>query len=89
MKLKAFVHRVTGKTTHRVGTLIDGMPVAHEKMSDAAWVVIEERDGSCTLIRYSRAGEFAGDTWHPTFEEAKRQARFEYDIQDSDWFLED
>jgi hypothetical protein len=30
------------------------------------------------LFRYTTAGEFGGDTWHPTDEDARAQARFEY-----------
>ena len=56
-------------------------------MPDAAWVVIEGMDGSCSLVRYSNIGEFAGDTWHETVEGAQRQARFEVDIGDCDWFV--
>ena len=37
------------------------------------------------LIRFSAAGDFAGDTWHPTLEEAKDQAAFEFGDSASDW----
>jgi hypothetical protein len=88
MKLKAPVNRVTGKTSHSVGTIIGGTPVAQESMPEAAWVVIEEMNGAYSLTRYSKLGEFAGDTWHETLEEAKRQARYEFEIQDGDWIPE-
>jgi len=88
MKLKAYVVRVTGKTIHSIGEVIEGKVVPKQKMPDAAYVVTEEMNGSCYLYRYSNTGEFAGDTWHETLEEAKRQARFEYVIGDSDWFNE-
>lgn len=37
------------------------------------------------LSRYAAKGEFAGDTWHPTEEEALEQAAFEYDLAVVDW----
>jgi hypothetical protein len=89
MKLKAYVARVTGKTSHSVGEVVDGKVVPKRQMPDAAWVVIEEVNGSCYLSRYSNNGDFAGDTWHETVDEAKRQARFEYDIPDGDWIRDD
>jgi len=88
MKLKAYVVRVTGETTHRIGEIAEGKVIRKQRMPDAAWVVIEEINGSCYLYRYSNTGECAGDTWHQTLDEAKRQARFEYEIGYSDWFKE-
>jgi hypothetical protein len=43
-------------------------------------VVILEQDpeGGVSLERYSRDGEFAGDTWHMSVEDAKHQAEIEY-----------
>jgi len=40
-------------------------------------VISTENDG-IFLVRYAPDGEFAGDTWHQTIDEAKRQATFEY-----------
>jgi hypothetical protein len=86
MTLKAQVVRVTGKTIHSIGGVVDGNVVPVQKMPDAAWVEIEVMDdGSCSLYRYDSTGDVVGDTWHETLEEAKGQARFEYDIADGDW----
>lgn len=40
-----------------------------------------ERDEGHFLYRYARDGEFAGDTWHQSLEEAKGQANWEYGLQ--------
>lgn len=50
-----------------------------------SFVVIEEQEGAFSLLRYTRSGEFAGDTWHLTLDEAKAQAEFEYEIGACDW----
>ena len=88
MNLKAYVVRVTGKTVHSIGEIVEGNVVPKQRMPDAAWVVIEEMNGSCYLYRYSKTGDEVGDTWHETVDEAKGQAEFEYDIRDADWFEE-
>lgn len=88
MTLKAHVTRVTGATQHSIGGLIEGRLVEKEKLPDAAWVHIEAANGAFFLIRHSATGEFAGDTWHETLEDAKDQARREYEIKEEDWFKE-
>lgn len=37
------------------------------------------------LIRYDKDGEFCGDTWHQSINEAKEQACFEFNISANDW----
>ena len=89
MKLKADVVRVTGKTIHSIGEVVNGEVVPKHQMPDAAWVEIEVMDdGSCYLYRYDRTGDVVGDTWHETLEEAKGQAQFEYEIGEGGWFEE-
>jgi hypothetical protein len=41
-------------------------------------VIDQEGDGNVFLHRMTRAGEFGGDTWHRSIDEAKEQAAFEY-----------
>ena len=48
-------------------------------------LVIEGSDQGYFLYRYSSNGEFAGDTWHRTLEEAYDQAENEFDILPDDW----
>jgi hypothetical protein len=54
-------------------------------LPDAAWVVMEMKAEGVFLIRYSEAGEFAGDTWTPTRELALEVAADEYGLVESDW----
>lgn len=37
------------------------------------------------LFRFTETGEYAGDTWHQSIEEAKAQAEFEYGIAGDAW----
>lgn len=45
-----------------------------------AVVVLEQhaRTRHCTLFRFSAKGEFAGDTWHLTLDDAREQAEYEF-----------
>jgi hypothetical protein len=87
MRLKALVRRVSGQ--HRVGGIVEGRIIEKETLPPAAWVVIEEKEAGFFLIRYSNTADFAGDTWHPSIEDAKKQARSEFDIESGDWFREE
>lgn len=44
----------------------------------AGVVIIEKRQGTIYLERYSSDGQWGGNTWHKTVEDAKYQAEFEY-----------
>jgi hypothetical protein len=63
-----------------------GLPVAEDtgkpsrgKLPIANVVVIEQEvDGSAAVNRYTADGEFAGDTWHPSLDEAFEQVGFEF-----------
>jgi N-acetylmuramoyl-L-alanine amidase len=48
-------------------------------------VRIEPADSAFYLFRFDAAGRMVADTWHRTEEEAKSQAKWEYEINDSDW----
>ncbi len=37
------------------------------------------------LFRFTETGEYAGDTWHQSIEEAKKQADFEYGVAKDSW----
>jgi hypothetical protein len=42
-------------------------------------VLILESDGSSTMLyRYTLTGEYCGDTWHQSVDEALEQAKYEY-----------
>jgi hypothetical protein len=86
MKLRARVKRTTGNTRHYIGTFVEGelMPVAD--FPPTAYVEIHEGgDGGYMLFHYDNEGQEGADTWHPTLDEAKEQAKFEYEIEEADW----
>ena len=80
MRLRADVRHITGSTTHHVAH----DPAATEQLGPPVRVEIVQADSGFLLIRYSLEG-FAGDTWHATAEEAKRQAEIEFAISPLDW----
>jgi hypothetical protein len=47
-------------------------------MPDPDLLIIEERPDGIFLFGYTASGEFAGDTWHQTIDDAKAQATFWY-----------
>ena len=85
MKLRATVVRVTGKTTHAIGRLQGDQVVESVRLPSPAWVEIVEEDGMYSLNYYTATGRFLTDTCHPTLEEAKDQALFEFDIPPDGW----
>jgi len=68
------------KTRHLVGLppeLTGGVDTGYP-LPRAEVVVLETRPEGVFLVRFTRDGEFAGDTWHPTADEAHGQADFEF-----------
>jgi hypothetical protein len=66
---------------HRKATHTGGhQAISEEKLLPIADVLllIADDDPGAMLFRYTTAGEFGGDTWHPTLEEARAQAEYEY-----------
>jgi hypothetical protein len=49
------------------------------------FLVIEETKEGFYLIRYTRSGEFGGDTWHQSLEDAKDQATYEFRDSLTEW----
>jgi hypothetical protein len=85
MRFLANVRRYTGRTKHYLGSLEDGEPVKEEALPRATTLEIVERDGVYFLTRLSKDGKFAGETAHETLEEAKRQAKYEFEVDNEDW----
>jgi hypothetical protein len=85
MRLRAKVNGSTGKTRHSIGTLIDGVPTPVEELPTSEWVEISEEDGAFYLFHLDADGVCFADTWHPTLDEAKQQASFEFGIEPEDW----
>ncbi len=48
-------------------------------------LIIEQIDTDVFLFRLTKMGDYAGDTWHQSVEEAKKQAEFEYNVSVDDW----
>ena len=85
MKLEAEVKTVSGRTKHYVGTVVDGvLKPAYEIGSPDRVEIIEEGDGYF-LFGYAGPGPSIFDSFFFTLEEAKRQAKFEFEIDEQDW----
>lgn len=56
-----------------------------EVMQTAALVTIEEKPDGVFLFRFTADGQIVGDTWHMTVDEAKQQAKFEYNDALTAW----
>ena len=48
-------------------------------------LLIDQSENGVFLIRFADDGRVAGDTWHPTVDEAKEQATFEFGGAVSTW----
>jgi hypothetical protein len=68
----------TPTAIHRIATRTDPTENSGERMPVAALLVVDEADDGIYLLRYAANGEFAGDSWHQSIEDARHQARFEY-----------
>lgn len=51
----------------------------------ARLLLIEQRENDIFLFRFTKEGDYAGDTWHQSVEEAKKQAKFEYNVSVDSW----
>ncbi len=80
MRLSASVRRATGRTRH----VLHGV-ASVDVTPQVAWVEIEARDGAFYLYYFDSNGDGLADTWHETVEQAKEQARFEFEIEERDW----
>ena len=89
MRLVARPREITGATRHSIGTVIDGQLVPLEEVPPPAWVEIVEEGNGYFLFHCGAAGVSLADSWFPYLEEAKRQAWFEYRIEEADWVAEE
>jgi len=57
-----------------------GFPIDPSKMLPAPDVIllIANADPGAMLFRYTAHGEFAGDTWHPSVDDAREHAIYDY-----------
>jgi hypothetical protein len=85
MKLEANVRRVTHRTINRVSTIVNGQLVRGPEIPPPVRVRIEPDPPGFLLLYLDGMGDSIADGWHLTVEEAKRQAKFEFEIEESDW----
>lgn len=87
-KYVARVAEVLRSGSHGVTTLEEGevVPVADLPLPSRVEIHLEGgREDPCTMLRYTDADEFCGDTWHECLEDAFSQAEFEYGLSESDF----
>ena len=85
VRLVALVGPISGERqmVHTMGYPID--PAKLLPLPDV--LLLESNEGSGVMLhRYTAQGELAGDTWHETIADAKRQAIFEYRDAVGRWF---
>jgi hypothetical protein len=64
-----------------------GYPIDASKMLPPPDVIllITDDDPGAMLFRYTTAGEFGGDTWHPSAEDARESCIYEYSDALGQW----
>lgn len=78
--MKAKITKSLKTTVHTVASV--GEPTLL-KMPTSVQIVQDA--GAYFLLRLDDAGVCISDTWHASEQEAKEQARFEYDVRECDW----
>ena len=87
MKLRAQVKRVLKSGIHYIGTIGEGGPVPVQEMPipDSVIIEINDNNGIFMMFRYTKSGEFCGDTWHENLELAFQEAEYEYGLLKEDF----
>ena len=80
----ALIGPITGE---RRVTQTQGFPIDPSQILPAADVIllVAGPDPGAMLFRYTAHGEFGGDTWHPTLENAREQVAYEYEDALGEW----
>ena len=74
--------------THRRITQTAGFPIDPSKMlppPDVILLVADDADPGAMLFRYTVHGEFGGDTWHESVDDAREHAIYDYSDALGDW----
>lgn len=80
------MRRVTGLSQHWLGDVDDeGNLRKLAELPAANWVEIRQGNQGYYLLYFDESGAYITDGWHATFEEAKAQAKFEFEIDEDDW----
>ena len=86
MKYVATVTSILQPGIHKIGGFRNGELCAEDlPRPDRVEIQPESPDGPYFMFRYTADGEFCGDTWHETWAEALRQAKFEYGLSEEDF----
>lgn len=74
---------------HTVGRIVDGQLTKGNAMPLPDRVEIEPEPVSSHyfMYRYTKSGEFCGDTWHEDLEAAFHQAEVEYGLRAADFLM--
>lgn len=80
MRMRARIRRATENARHGIHGA-DSNDIA----SQIAWVELEPADGAFYLLYFNANGDCLADTWHGSAEQAKAQARFEFEVEENDW----
>ncbi len=81
----AKVKQLTGAIKHHYGRIGPSGIVPGEMLPAPTSVEILEVEGGFLLIQYDADGNEITDSWQATLEDAKAQAKLEYEINDDDW----
>jgi len=73
------------RTRHLKGIPTSLSGVEQELMPWPGFLLLLHKHHGVALERYTRTGQFAGDTWHADEEEAKHQAEYEYGDHLGEW----
>src|SRR5437867_208934 len=75
------------KTKHYIGLPpeVRGGQDDRLEMPSPSVLIIEEKKDGIFLNRFASNGQYAGDTWHRSLEEAKEQAEMEFGGHISEW----
>jgi hypothetical protein len=69
-----------------MGKLVEGEAVRESQITATVGELeIVEKDGGFFLFGLDESGNVVGGTWHATQAEAMAQAKFEYEVEVSDW----
>jgi hypothetical protein len=91
MKYIANITTVLHKDIHKIGTIINKEIVPIKDMPLAERIELEENKNnySCMIIRFTKDGQFCGDTWHENIDDAFAQAKYEYGLERSDFVVKE
>jgi hypothetical protein len=86
LRLTAPVRFITGFTKHFVGTIgDDGTHVPLHELPRPTQIIIDEDGFGYPVLLLDLHGDQVADEWFPTLDDAKRQAKQEFGIDESDW----